>query len=241
MSISQKGHTGKGLLSLILLFPVCVWADSRMYHCDFGVQAGVGYYVGDATRHIFNNPLETFGGQFRYKFDQRWALQAKAQRQRIKFSANGTDMYNALWNVDVTGEFNFFRFGERQYDQRVKSITPYIFLGVGVSAYPVAAQEDVFPTLIGGANPEFSMYIPMGIGIKWKFADRWQLQVAWQHQIYFRDNIEGIPALDGRQNPSIGKYGLNGTNILNNDLTSTLTLGIVFEFAKGKKICNHCR
>ena len=83
----------------------------------------------------------------------------------------------------------------------------------------------------------------MGIGMKWKFADRWQLHVVWQHQIYFVDNIEGLPALDGRTNPAVGggRYGLNGTNILNNDLTSTLTLGIVFEFAKEKKICKVCR
>ena len=233
----------------MLLLPVCVWADTRMYHCDFGIQAGMSYYVGDATRHIFMNPLETFGGQFRYKFDQRWALQAKAQRQRITFREQATEgslYYNPMWHVDVTGEFNFFRFGERGYDMRVKPITPYIFIGIGASIYNGQAakgDDNVYPLLIGSGNkPKFGVYIPVGIGMKWKFADRWQLQVAWQHQIYFRDNIEGISSLDGRQNPSTGKqYGMNGTNILNNDLTSTLTLGIVFEFAKEKKVCNVCR
>lgn len=195
------------------------------------------------------HPLETFGGQFRYKFDQRWALQVKAQRQRIAFREQGTEgslCYNPMWHADVVGEFNFFRFGERGYDMRVKPVTPYIFIGVGVSVYNEHASiggDNVYPLLIGNGNkPKVGIYLPVGIGMKWKFADHWQLQVAWQHQIYFVDNIEGLPMFDGRQTPNAGgRYGMNGTNILNNDLTSTLTLGIVFEFAKGKKICNHCR
>lgn len=195
------------------------------------------------------HPLETFGGQFRYKFDQRWALQVKAQRQRIAFREQGTEgslCYNPMWHADVVGEFNFFRFGERGYDMRVKPITPYMFIGLGVSVYSETATEssdNAFPLLIGSGNkPKAGMYIPLGIGMKWKFADRWQLHVAWQHQIYFKDNIEGLPKFDGRQTPNAGgRYGMNGTNILNNDLTSTLTLGIVFEFAKERKICRVCR
>ena len=240
----------KLLLSIVIVLPALVWADTRMYRCELGLQAGGSYYVGDATRHIFTNPLETFGGQFRYKFDKRWAMQVKAQRQRITFREHGTEgtlYYNPMWHVDVVGEFNFFRFGERGYDMRVKPITPYMFIGLGVSVYNETATEssdNAFPLLIGSGNkPKAGMYIPLGIGMKWKFADRWQLHVVWQHQIYFVDNIEGLPALDGRTNPAVGggRYGLNGTNILNNDLTSTLTLGIVFEFAKEKKICKVCR
>ena len=221
-----------------------------MYHCELGLQAGMGYYVGDATRHIFMNPLEAFGGQFRYKFDQRWALQVKAQRQRITFREDGTEgvlYYNPLWNVDVVAEFNFFRFGQKGYDMRVKPITPYIFIGVGMSIYnSTATPSDVnkFPSLIGdGASTTAGVYIPLGIGMKWKFASRWQLQVAWQHQVFITDNIEGLASLDGKQSPLIAgnKNGMNGTNILNNDLTSTLTLGIVFEFAQKKSVCRECR
>lgn len=231
----------------VLLLPWSVMrADTRMYHCEVGVQGGCGYYVGDATRHIFTNPLDVYGGQFRYKFDKRWAIQAKAQRQRIMFRDDAKLLYyNPLWHVDVVAEFNFFRFGERGYDMRVKPVTPYIYIGVGTSIYNKAASlsdhtvATMYPTM-GKAN--VGVYIPFGIGMKWKFADRWQLHVAWQHQVYLVDNLEGLESLDGARNPMIdgSAAGMNGTNILNNDLTSTLTLGIVFEFAKGKKVCNHC-
>lgn len=207
-----------------------------MYHCEVGVQAGIGYYVGDATRHIFNDPLETFGAQFRYKFDRRWALQVKAQRHRITFRESGKPYYNPMWNTDITGEFNFFRFGEKQYDRRIKPITPYIFWGIGVSVYGEAASPSAgtpFPSLLNtGAN--VGVYMPLGIGVKWQFAHRWQLHAAWQHMLFFADNIEGIESLNNT-------YGMNGSNLLNNDLTSTLTLGIVFEFAQEKKVCRLCR
>lgn len=221
----------------MVFLPISIWADSRMYHCEMGVQAGIGYYVGDLTHHIFQAPLDVYGGQFRYKFDKRWSIQAKAQRQRISFREQGdvgTLYYTPMWHVDATAEFNFFRFGQREYDSRVKPITPYIFIGVGVSLYnanATPAKTTAYPMMTGRIHA--GAYIPLGIGVKWKFADRWQLQAAWQHQIYLADNIEGLPSANNTNK-------LNGSNILNNDLTSSITLGIVFEFAKEKKICLLC-
>ena len=86
------------------------------------------------------------------------------------------------------------------------------------------------------------MYIPIGVGVKWKFAPRWQLQLAWQHQIYMSngDGLEGVICQDdpSKFNDS---YQMNGSNILNNDIISTLTLGVVFEFAREKKVCVECQ
>ena len=53
------------------------------YLCEIGLQGGFGYYVGDATHHIFMNPREAYGIHFRYKFTKRWAIQAKVSGQRI--------------------------------------------------------------------------------------------------------------------------------------------------------------
>ena len=87
---------------------------------------------------------------------------------------------------------------------------------------------------------EVAVYVPVGIGLKWKFANRWQLQVAWQHQVYLSDNVEGyLPNIDFKEGDRLteithgvldNSHDLNGFNILNNDLTSSLTVGIVYEF-----------
>ena len=57
--------------------------------------------------------------------------------------------------------------------------------------------------------------------------------MAWQHNVYFADNLELVESLGNT-------YKLNGSNFLNNDLTGQLMLGIVFEFGKEKKICKWC-
>ena len=78
-----------------------------------------------------------------------------------------------------------------------------------------------------------SGYIPLGIGFKWKFAEFVGLNIAWQHKIYFTDNLEAQKTLDN-------KHQLNGWNWMNCDLKGMLTAGIVFEFARAKKPCRIC-
>lgn len=202
-------------------------AQSRTYQCEVGLQAGCGYYVGDATPHIFMNVREVYGGHVRYKFDQRWSLQVKGLAQRITGPMmEGEKVLDTRWqtgmiNMDAMAEFNFFRFGAKEYDKRVKPITPYMFLGVGCGLYGA-----------GYRTPGF--YIPLGFGLKWKFSDRFGLNLAWQHNLYVADNIEAEDALNNT-------YKLNGSNIFNCDLTGQLTLGIVFEFAMEKKVCRFCK
>ena len=219
-------------LTVILMLTVApLHAEQLPYLCEFGLQGGLSYYVGDATQHIFLNPQYAAGLQFRYKFTNRWALQVKGQWQQIKYPApdeQGTPMQDAMLtnqiiNLDVVGEFNFFRFGEKQYDSRIKPITPYIFLGVGMGLY--------------NDYSKVGAYLPFGFGMKWKFAPRWGLNIAWQHQLFFADNLENNELYNNYPN----EYKMNGSNILKNDLTSTLTLGIVFEFAKQKAVCRRCQ
>ena len=229
----------KGITKYITILLLCVGVrafaqNENPYVCEIGLQGGIGYYTGDATPYIFMNPREAYGIQFRYKFNQRFALQVKASGQRIvgqtTAATTTTPFENRLYNFDVTGEFNFFRYGnEMEYDDRIKPYTPYIFIGIGSGFNMVDSM------IIKGGKPAWSsIYIPFGIGFKWKFAKRWGLDIAWQHNIYFRDNIEGVPALD---NPN----GLNGGNIMNMDLTGMLTVGIVFEFGQLEEPCRLCK
>lgn len=226
----MRGMEKYGLIVLICLIATglaqgAVKTDNRPYLCEIGVQAGCGYYVGDATTHIFQNVREAYGAHFRYKFDQRWAIQVKGLAHTIKGPYPPEVPTDAKWtvpmvNVDVMGEFNFLRLGLKQYDKRVKTYSPYIFAGIGVS-------------LFGQKFQSVACYIPVGIGFKWKFAPHWGLNIAWQHNIYMSDEIECMAGLGNTWN-------MNGSNWLNCDVTGQLTLGIVFDFARHKKVCRHC-
>lgn len=231
--------------------------NQREYSLEAGLQAGVGYYLGDANKIPFVGAREVLGAQIRYKFNQRWAVQCKVQRQTLSFlyaskPADGltlpkTDIYaNPMWNVDFVGDFNFFRFGPMSFDSRVKRFTPYVFVGVGMTLDNKAVQPSTknmdFPTL-DFKKMNISVYIPVGLGLKWRFAERWQVQLAWQHNIYLLDNVEGYLkgvdfGLEGmEENVHELKNGvlnnshdMNGFNIFNNDVTSSLTIGVVYEF-----------
>lgn len=217
---------------MLLLLLVCCgngMAAERMFRCELGVAGGCGYYVGDATPHIFMNVRETYGAYFRYRFDQRWALQVKGLGQRIVgYNPDGTGFAvknngqwkNQLVNLDVMGEFNFFRFGPTTYDVRVKPISPYLGVGVGV------ALHSNFRKL--------SAYVPVTLGLKWQIAPRALMHVAWQHNLYIADNLENVEVYDDL-------HGLNGSNWLNCDLTGTLTVGVSVAFAMDKKVCRFCK
>ena len=232
--MSEKLHIGL-TVALFLCISVCVRAQGEQpYLCELGLQGGCGYYVGDGADHIFMHPREAYGLLFRYKFTKRWALQVKTTAQRITGWNHDEDMHqldtkweNQLINTDIVAEFNFFRFGSaNRYDKRIKPYTPYIFLGLGAGVYGANGYRD--------ANYNHVMaYLPFGIGFKWKFSDRVGLNIAWQHNIYFSDNIETGLNLNDR-------YAINGSNIMNCDLTGMLTAGIVFEFAHAKKPCRIC-
>ena len=226
------------LLLASLLFVPKAQADEMPFLCELGLQAGCGYYVGDAAPHIFMNPREAYGIHFRYKFTKRWALQVKASGQRITgheyeyVPGVGPRPLNTWWenqlvNVDLMAEFNFFRFGSaNKYDRYIRPYTPYIFLGIGTGIYGNDANN----------RPTFghvAAYVPLGIGFKWKFHDCVGLNIAWQHNIYIADNLEGRESLDN-------KYQMNGWNWMNCDLTGMFTVGIVFEFARAPKPCRIC-
>lgn len=230
LTYQSVSHACALLLIVLSCLSTDAIAQSRPYHCELGAQGGLGYYIGDATEHVFQNIREAYGLQFRYKFDKRWALAVKANHQRITGPMDdlrttpqelaGQMWSNRLINVDVMGEFNFLRLSDPEYDQRVKCYSPFITLGVG-AAYSFEGKTKVHA------------YIPVGLGFKWKFARRAGLNILWQHNIMLSDGIEGITALNDTN-------ALNGSNIMNMDVTSTLTVGLVFEFAQEKKVCRTC-
>ena len=126
------------------------------------------------------------------------------------------------------GEYNFFQLGLDEYNIHMRSLTPYMFLGVGATVYEDSLiMKDFFKCV--------AVYLPVGIGLKWKIAERWQLQLAWQHNVYLwnGDGLEGSEAFDNL-------HEMNGINIMNNDVTSTLTVGVVFEFGHKERTCLLC-
>lgn len=224
------------ILLMVALLPILgLQAEEAYYWCDAGIQFGADYYMGDArpikypNLFIFRNVQPDIGAQFRWKIDQRWSLTAKMQIENMKFEPTYGLADVQMLNTDITAEFNFFRFGSKQYDNRIKPCTPYIFLGIGWSGF--------------GHNYGFAAdnagYVPFGIGFKWMFAKRCCLLATWQHQLYFTDSLEEPGSEKGSDFND--KNRLNGANWFNCDMTGNFNIGITFSFGRQKHPCPWCK
>lgn len=205
------------LLMLVLFLPTS--ASTHAYRCEFGVFGGLSYYVGDANAHVFQHVSAAYGAQFRYKFTPRWSLKAKAQYTHVGYQWEETLHRAQLAQIDAVAEYNFFRLSLNGIERAARSYSPYVFVGVGAALH--------------GDLKHFGPYLPFGFGLKWQMSSRWSMNIEWQHELFFCDNVEGLEVLDNTM-------GLNGSNFLKNDLVSTLTVGIGFHFLRVKPICRRC-
>ncbi len=215
------------ILCVFLLYHVPLLNATRPYKYELSAMGGCGYVLGETNRYVFQHACEMYGFQFRYKWKPRVAFQTKLYGMRAKGDVyledlktkTGEQWANQLMSWDVTGEFNFFRFGDKQYDLRYREITPYMYVGAGCCVH--------------SQGRHVCAYLPFGIGMKWRFKKRYGLTVTWQHQLYLADNLEN----DSRYNNT---HNMNGANFFNFDTGGMLMAGFVIKFGREKPICNMC-
>lgn len=202
----------KLVLCLIAFITIPVVAQSD-YLAEIGVNGGTSYYLGDANSVMFQNQKLNYGIIYRYNFNERFSAHAEWNNSKI-IVPQLTDTITVTM-LDFCGEFNFFDIVKKQYKPQSKSFSPYIFTGIS-AAYN---------------TNDFILGIPFGIGLKYKLGTRLTFNTKWAHRILFRDKIDRI------DNPAL----LNGTNIFNNDILSTLTIGISYNFWKKPCDCQNNR
>jgi hypothetical protein len=154
---------------------------------------------------------------FRFSYDPRLAVKGELTSTTVQ----GTGFNNHVFAIDMTGEFNFFDLEKKENAQNSKIFSPYIFAGVGMMNYKY--QEGNSKKLL--LNPS----IPFGLGMKLKLGTRWNLNVQWTTRLLLADDLEGVAEF---KNPG----DLNGSNPFNNDILSSLTIGISYNI--WKKICD---
>lgn len=215
----------------IFLFPLIYTRaqslDQNVYRLEIGLTGGGDYYLGEANSQLFGNMRLAFSGLLRYKFDQRLALRVELNRAIV---AGSGIRDNVVYAGDVCGEFNFFDLEKNEYKRFSKIFSPYIFTGVSLFT-------DVYP---GQSLPEVG--VPFGLGFKVILSDRWNIDLKWTNRLLLADNLEGYSDPAKRKiinDPYNNPTGLNGSNLLNNDLLSTFSLGISFNIWKVECDCKN--
>ncbi len=209
------------VLASVLLF-VCQPVSSQLsdYRAELGWLGGAAYYIGDANLIPFGNTSFDYGVYFRYCFNTRFAARAQLSRTTaLRGGQDPTTFSHPVTMWDLCGEFNFFDYERNEFKRLSRTFSPYLFVGVGLMGYSYHDESNM------------GVGMPFGIGMKVKLVERLSLDVQFANRLLFKDDLEGLAVYND-------PYGLNGGNLLNNDLFSTLTVGISFDFWKrGYKCC----
>ena len=152
--------------------------------------------------------IETFGFEVGYRFDTHWSIVAKTYRQRVCFAEYDKSYaeieksrgiyYNAMWHVDVMGEYNILNYGNVMMPkQKIYNVVPYVGMGFGLAFFNKYAElrssymagkniGKMYPT-VGWKDKEVAtaIYIPMSCGVKWRINDNVQLKGTFQYELYF--------------------------------------------------------
>ena len=219
------------LTACLLMLWVCpAKAQSAPYKFDLGLELGMSGYIGDAnSSNIFKHP--GFDGElsFRYIGDTRWAVRGVFSTFGLSGNTEGMADVNPdgatysfssqIYDLSARGEFNFFAYGIGETYKRLRRWTPYITVGVGVALAAVAGKTYVAPT------------IPMGLGVKFKLSERWNLAAEFTMTKAFNDNFDG---------PELADLNRIKTDFYKNtDWYSRLTIGVSYEFGKRCETCHY--
>lgn len=209
----------------INIFSASAKAQEAEYKMEFGVMAGGSFYLGDANYHSFYSNTKPAGGLFaRYNLNPRMALKfdlayggiaGDATHSKNKFpnlTANELKFSHSLYDLGCQYEISFWGFGTGTGYKGNKRLTPYIQAGLGFT-YCNA----------------FTMNIPVGFGVKYKIAPRWNVGLDWTMRFALSDKLDGI------KDP----YAINSGFLKNKDSYSFTMITVSYDMFQKLRKCNN--
>ena len=222
-------HTWLSLL-LLLTAPMAAMAqDDPEYRMESGAGAGVQAYQGDFGGGIFKQ-LQPIGAVVaKYKPNPRmaWAAnlsygQLKGKSTDIKtwypdYADAPIEFSTSLAALDLSFEYNFWAFGTGREYRGARPLTPFIAGGLGLCF--AKCDESVV-----------ALEMPLGLGVKYKLADRLNLTVE------FLMHLTGSDKLDGVKDP----YGIKSSGLFKNtDCYSSLQVSVTYDMWAKCKTCHN--
>ena len=218
----------------IFILTICAFGSTLTcraqedYRFDIGVGLGMTGYLGDAnSSNLWKNP--GFDGEilFRYILNPRWHFKTNffvgtlsgdsSQMTNVFPEGNTYKFKTTFFELGEMAEFHFFNYGMGESYRKLKRWTPYITAGLSVLGW----NADKF-----GA----SVAIPLGVGIKFKPALRWNIGLEFLMKKTLSDRVDSSELSDPLK--------IQSDFMKNTDWYSTLTLSISYEFSKRCAVCH---
>lgn len=228
----MKSLTGISVaLALLATFLPTKTMAQEDYRFDIGAGLGMTGYLGDAnTANLWSEPGWDFEALFRYIANPRWAfktnfyagnLRGDSSKMTNVFPGGETFSFSTtFYELGEMVEFNFFNYGMGETYRKLKRISPYIAAGIGMT---------VWSSIDGKTGAAFN--IPLGVGLKYKLSQRWNIGFEFLMKKTFSDRLDGEQLKD--------PYGIKSSFMKNTDWYSTMSLTISYEFSKRCAVCNY--
>lgn len=217
-------------LLLLLALPADTQAQTQPeYRLEIGGGVGAVTYLGDFNSNLFKD-IQPMGSLLaKYRFNPRMALAMNVGYGQLKGSSKGVNTYYpelddysfsaSLVNVDMRFEYNFWPYGTGQEYRGAKRVTPYIYIGGGVT---IAKPE----------STEVAFNLPLGGGVKYKMADRLNLALEWAIHFTISDMLDGV------KDP----YGIQSSGFFKNtDCYSQLRVSVTYDLWEKCRTCHNDR
>ena len=200
------------------------------YRLEIGGGIGMVCYQGDFNGNIFKEPQPMVTILAKYKFDPRRALALNVSYGQLKGSSTDAKTYYPLTttydfkskvaDVGLRMEYNFWPYGTGFEYRGAKRLTPYVAIGLGMT---IAKADGKSAT---GVN------LPIGVGVKYKMADRLNLTAEWAMHFTSCDELDGV------KDP----YGIESSGLFKNtDCYSHLRLTLSYDIWAKCRTCHNDR
>ena len=229
-------------LASLLLMVLTMHAQSEPeYRMEIGVGAGLTTYVGDLNGNLLHDMKPTGDIVARYKLNPRMAWNLNIGATQLKGSSKNSESWlpdlqerpinfkTSLYDVQIRYEYNFWAFGTGREYHGARPFTPFLTLGLG---FTIADAKLTQQDSENRKESSFALQMPIGIGVKYKLADRLNLTAEWVM------HFTGTDKLDGLHDP----YGIRSQGLFKNtDGYSTLQLSLTYEFWERCRTCHNDR
>lgn len=219
---------------LLMLLMTCSLRMSAQqepeYLMEVGGGVGVMNYLGDFNSSLVKDFQPSASIVLRRLFNPYMGLRANVSYGKMKGSSKDVETYypgmqdepyhfdNSLLDVGITYEYNFWPYGTGREYWGAKKLTPFVFGGIGAT-YVKTDEKNVF-----AAN------IPIGVGVKYKVANRVNVGVEWSMHFSLSDKLDGMK--DPYLIESKGAFK-------NTDCYSVLQVTVTYSFMAKCKTCHN--
>ncbi len=196
---------------------------------EIGGGVGLVSYQGDFNGNITKNMQPMFTAMAKYRMSPRQAIALNVSYGTLEGSSKNETTYypeikvydfkNNVLDVGLRFEQNFWPYGTGQEYRGAKRLTPYIYIGMGITACKAGKTEMGFN-------------VPLGGGVKYKVANRVNMALEWTMHFTTNDRLDGVA----------DPYGIKRSGIFKNtDCYSHLRLSVSYDLWAKCKTCHNDR